>query len=229
MTPPPLILASASPRRQALLRAGGVDFALRISGVDEAAFATGTPLAVAVKTAFAKAEAVAAQVQGEVPRETLILAADTIVVLGDEVFGKPSDRAEARSMLQRLAGRTHTVITGLALQQVQGEALLEAVSAVVTFNALSDDFVSEYLASGEADDKAGAYGIQGLGAHLVAAVEGDLTGVIGLPLGRLRDFYRQFTGRPLFTAQSPRQVALAAFADLTLLPTACLAGIPDSD
>ena len=218
-----LVLASRSPRRQALLRAGGIAFEVRISDVDESKLMGGPPRAVALKTALAKADAVA----GDFPQGTLIVAADTMVVYGGRIFNKPADRQEARAMLRTLSGQTHTVVTSLALARVGGETLLDAVEAGVLFNPLADELVESYVDSGEADDKAGAYGIQGLGARLVAAVEGDLTCVIGLPLARLREMAQQMLGEDLFAGHSLRQVALKAFPDLTILPPACLAGIPD--
>lgn len=227
MTNPRLVLASASPRRRELLRAGDVEFEVFVSGVDESAFARGAPRSVALKTALAKADDVAQQLKPVAPRETLVLAADTIVVLDDQIFGKPDDRHAARTMLQRLGGRTHSVLTGVALQRVDGEALVDVAEARVTFHPLSEALLAAYLASGEADDKAGAYGIQGLGAQLVRAVEGDLTGVIGLPLGLVNDFYAKLAGRPLFNGLQPRAIARRAFRELDTLPPACLLGIPD--
>jgi septum formation protein len=223
LSPPPLALASGSPRRQAFLRAAGVEFSIHVSGVDEEAHLQGTPAAVALKTALAKADEVAARL----PKNSLVLAADTMVVMDGRIFNKPVGRDEARWMLGRLAGRTHTVITALALERAGGEALVDAVHTRVTFNPLGAPLIESYLASGEADDKAGAYGIQGLGAEFIAGVQGDLTGVIGLPLGRLRELFAEMTGCDLFAGKSPRQVALSAYPDLAALPPACLEGIPD--
>jgi septum formation protein len=128
-------------------------------------------------------------------------------------------------MLEMLSGRTHTVITALALVRAGGEALVDAVTAGVTFNVLEQALIKSYLDSGEADDKAGAYGIQGLGAKFVARVEGDLTCVIGLPLGRLGQMFREMTGRELFAGQTLLAIALRAFPDLAELPQECLGGI----
>lgn len=218
------VLASASPRRRALLAAGGVAFEVRVSDVDESEHLdAGSPRAAAMKTALAKAEAVAA---GCAPA-TLVLGADTMVVIDGEILNKPIDRVDARAMLRRLSGRTHEVVTGVALARPGGEALVDAEVARVRFHPLDEELIGQYVASGEADDKAGAYGIQGLGARLVAAVEGDITGVIGLPLGRLREMGLRMTGEDLFGGRNLRSVALAAYAELARLDRACLAGIPD--
>lgn len=216
-----LILASASPRRRALLSAGGVAFEARTSGVDEESLAHGTPRAIAMKTALAKANDVAEGLEPGTPA----LGADTMVILDDRLLVKPVDRADARRMLRELSGRTHTVVTAIALLRAGSEALVDAVYADVTFNELSDEQIAAYVESGEADDKAGAYGIQGLGARFIAAVDGDLTCVIGLPLGRLREMHQELLGTDLFGGRVLRDVALAAFPDLATLPEACLAGI----
>ncbi len=221
--PEPLILASQSPRRRALLAASGIPFEIRVSHTDESLhLASGVPRVVALKTALAKGEAVAE----DAPPGRLILAADTIVVIDNRILNKPADRAEARHMLGRLSGRAHEVITGLTLLRAGGEALADAVCARVLFNRLDPALIDDYVASGEADDKAGAYGIQGLGAQLVAAVDGDLTGVIGLPMARLRAMLVEFTGVDWFAGRSLRTDALTAFSDLSQLDPACLAGIP---
>ena len=219
----PLVLGSASPRRQALLRAAGLDFIVQPADIDESEHVSGSPRACALKTALAKAVALAPRC----PEGALLLTADTIVALDGRVLGKPSGRDDARRMLRDLSGRTHTVHTGLALMRIGGEVIVDAVAPGVTFHALDDALIDAYLASGEADDKAGAYGIQGLGARFVARVDGDLTGVIGLPMKRLREIFEEMTGRDPFGGRSPRRIALEAFADLASLPEACLAGIPD--
>lgn len=219
----PLILASQSPRRRALLAASGVEFDVCVSNTDESLHLTsGAPRVVALKTALAKGEAIAETA----PLGRLILSADTIVIIDGEILNKPADRAEARAMLTRLSGRTHEVITGIALIRAGGEALVDAVSAKVRFHALAPSLIDDYVYSGEADDKAGSYGIQGLGSQLVAAVDGDLTGVIGLPMSRLREMLIEMTGRDWFSGRSLRADAKAAFAELSRLPAACLGGIP---
>ncbi len=180
----PLVLASASPRRAALLAQVGVPFEVRVSDAPENADEAGrAPAAVALEHARAKALAVAPTVPGR-----LVLGADTVVVLGDEVLGKPGDAAEAAAMLRALSGREHEVITAIAIALSDGSAsqvLAEhAEHTRVFFRTLGEDEIARYVASGEPLDKAGAYGIQGRGALLVRRIEGCYFNVVGLPLSR---------------------------------------------
>jgi septum formation protein len=221
----PLTLASRSPRRQALLRAAGLEIDVRAASVDEEAFRRGSPAEQALGAARAKAQDVAALA----PPGRLVLAADTLVVLDGEVFNKPTGSDDARRMLRLLAGRRHDVLTAICLGRVGDEPWREeVVDAGVVFHPLDEALLESYVASGEPDDKAGAYGIQGLGARLVAGVDGDVTCVVGLPMRRLSAFYRELTGRALFEEGALRAVALAAFADLARLPEPCLRGL-DAD
>ncbi len=187
---PPLILASASPRRRELLRYLGVEYSvLATQGEDEdrplpAALRAQLPAAPVdpathpTMLAWRKCDAAAEQTTG------LILGADTIVVLDDEVLGKPRDPAHANAMLARLAGRTHTVYTGVCLfDTTTGRTALALDSAAVTMTPLDAATISAYVATGEPMDKAGSYGIQGLGGRLVTDVRGSFSCVIGLPLG----------------------------------------------
>jgi len=178
----PLVLASASPRRAALLAQVGVAFEVRASDVPEEADRPGRDAGeVAREHARAKALAVARQLP-----ERLVLGADTVVVLGGEVLGKPAGREEARVMLRRLSGREHAVITAVALALGDaGRARLldeHAECTRVRFRELGAAEIEDYVASGEPLDKAGAYGIQGRGALLVRAIEGCYFNVVGLPL-----------------------------------------------
>jgi septum formation protein len=182
----PLVLASASPRRTELLNRVGIAHEVRVSGVPEEADRPGArPSDVAEAHAAEKALNVASEHRG-----TLVLGADTVVVVDDEVLGKPEDEADARRMLRRLSGRGHEVITAVAL--VLGEEssaavellALEHVVTRVRFRALRDEEIEAYVASGEPMDKAGGYGIQGRGALLVSGVEGCYFNVVGLPLSR---------------------------------------------
>ena len=183
---PSLVLASASPRRQELLARLGVPFAVQPSRIEENA-APGPPEAALIGLARAKALAVAAGLPREGGR-TIVLGADTEVVLDGALLGKPRDEADAVRILTRLRGRTHEVITGLALVEVGG-AGREATSAVVsrvTMRDYGDEEMAGYVATGEPFDKAGAYAVQGLGSRLVARVDGCLTNVIGLPITTTR-------------------------------------------
>jgi len=167
-----LVLASGSPRRVALLRGAGFDVDVRPSGVAEWPYPGGDPVAYAEALARAKAEAV----PGEV-----VVAADTIVVLDGDVLGKPAGPAEAASMLRRLSGRTHDVVTAVAVRRPGGVASA-AARARVTFRALSAGEIEAYVRSGEPMDKAGAYAYQGGASAFVTALEGDPDTVIGLPV-----------------------------------------------
>jgi len=172
-----LILASASPRRAALLRQVGFDPVIRPQGVDESRLATDDPIRHAARLAQAKATAAIAQIS----RGEVVIAADTVVHLGDHVLDKPAHRAQARAHLVQLSGREHLVTTGVCVTRGEAPAAV-TVTTRVRFRALSDPEIDRYLATGEADDKAGAYGIQGLGGALVAELHGSYTNVVGLPL-----------------------------------------------
>ncbi len=171
-----LVLASASPRRRELLGQLGLRFTVAAADIDETPHPAEAPEAYVLRLAREKARAVAGRFPG-----AWVLAADTTVVLGPELLGKPRDEAEARAMLSRLSGRTHEVHTGVALAGRAEEALV--VRTRVTFRTLSAGEIAWYAGTGEPLDKAGAYAVQGKGGFLVAAVEGSPTNVIGLPLG----------------------------------------------
>jgi septum formation protein len=172
---PRLVLASASPRRRDLLDGLGARFTVRPVDVDETPRPLEDPRGYVLRLAREKA---AARVE---PGE-LVLAADTSVVLDGEILGKPADQEEARAMLRRLAGREHTVLTGVALREASGAERSEAEESRVRMAALSQEELHWYVATGETLDKAGGYAVQGLGAMFVEAVFGDYTNVVGLPL-----------------------------------------------
>ena len=175
-----LILASASPRRRELLAQLAVPFTVIPANIDESAWPAEVPRAYTMRVAYAKAQHIAQQFPTAV-----VLGADSVVVLEQQILGKPRDMAQARYMLSRLSGREHTVITGLAvLHQAQQFVSLDAVSTLVRFRPLSPSVIEHYLATGEPMDKAGAYAIQGAAAAFVAARDGCYTNVVGLPLRR---------------------------------------------
>jgi septum formation protein len=177
----PLILASASPRRRALLERAGVAFEVRPADLPEQREPDEAPEAFAGRLALAKAKAVASAAGREPPR--LVLGADTIVVLDGEVFGKPLDARHAVELLSRLVGRTHRVITAVALvASGSGRARHAAVESAVTMRAAAAEELRAYVATGEPLDKAGAYAAQGEGRRFIAKIEGSETNVIGLPL-----------------------------------------------
>jgi septum formation protein len=184
-----LVLASTSPRRAELLRAAGIPFSVHTAAVDESLRADESPEAYVTRLARAKAEAV-----GREP-DALVLGADTTVVVDGVCLGKPADDDEARSMLRRLSGRTHGVLTGIAL--VHGAGLVvDRASTRVTFQRLEEDELAWYLATGEARDKAGAYGIQGAASRFVTGIEGSYSNVVGLPVELVYQHLRalRFTG-----------------------------------
>jgi len=176
------ILASSSPRRSDLLNQIGLDFEVIPSRFDESQVNASDPVELVRTLAREKAGTVASEVEGE----AVVLGADTIVLLDDEILGKPRDEAEARSMLGRLAGRTHRVLTGVALiRRPNGPILVEHEETAVTMRNLTPGQIAAYVASGEPMDKAGAYAVQGLGSVLVERLQGDYFNVVGLPLPRL--------------------------------------------
>lgn len=190
---PQLILASASPRRAALLAAAGIDFTVRIANVDETLLGGEAPEAYVERLARAKAAAAASAVANEgearAPADeggarALVLGADTTVVIGSEVAGKPVDVEDAERMLRALAGNWHEVLTGIAL--ARGEAMRsEVVTTRVKFAELSAEEIAWYARTGEPDDKAGAYAIQGLASLFIERIEGDYSNVVGLPVQRV--------------------------------------------
>ncbi|MBA2707830.1 MAG: septum formation inhibitor Maf [Gemmatimonadaceae bacterium] len=176
MTLPRVVLASSSPRRRDLLNLIGIGHDVRPADLDETYMVGEEPKAHAERLARAKAEAIAAA-----EPESLVIGADTVVVIDGAVLGKPRDAAEALRMLSMLEGRTHSVLTGIAAVW-QGTLVSRIVSVDVTFKPLTGEELSSYIATGEPMDKAGAYGIQGYGATIVSRIEGDYFAVMGLSL-----------------------------------------------
>jgi septum formation protein len=178
---PELVLASASPRRRMLLSQAGVRFTVVPGDIDETARAGETPRDLVLRLAREKALAVAAKL-GATPRR-LVLGADTIVVIGADVLGKPRDPEHAVELLSRILGRAHTVFTGVALADSADETTRSAcVASEVEMRAASEAEVRAYVAGGEPLDKAGAYALQGEGRKFVTRVIGSQTNVIGLPI-----------------------------------------------
>ena len=177
-----LILASASTRRAELLHDAGFHFSVMSSAIDETPYPGESPQDLVQRLATAKAELIAARAIGP----AIIIAADTEVTLDGHIFGKPRSSDEARHMLERLSGRTHSVLTGVTLIRLpdaERRAFVETTH--VHFNALSPEEINRYLATGEPHDKAGAYGIQGRAGRYIPRIEGCYFNVVGLPLARL--------------------------------------------
>jgi septum formation protein len=174
---PRLVLASRSPQRRAILASLGVAFEVR--PVDVLEEDEGAPGAVAAENALRKALA------GKARPEEVVLGVDTIVVTGLEIWGKPPNEDAARETLRRLAGRTHRVISGVALVDEGGTVRADEAVTEVTFRPLDDAMIEWYLGSGEWDGRAGGYAIQGRGGALVERIDGDYLNVVGLPVGTL--------------------------------------------
>lgn len=181
---PKLVLASASPRRAALLRQVGADFVVRVPRVDEKLPGAVSPEKLAAGLAERKARAVLGSLDAR-SRGRVVLAADTVVSYRHHLMGKPASLTEAEGMLRILSGRTHQVITGLCLVRPDGRTVTGHEASSVRFRKLSPEAIRRYVRTGEPMDKAGAYGIQGRGALLVERVEGCYFNVVGLPLALL--------------------------------------------
>ena len=200
MKAPQLILASSSPRRHELLARAGYAFDVHVADITESTPPVADPVAVAVGNAQAKARAAAASLAD---RDAVVVGADTVVALEGRIWGKPEDEAAAVRALRALSGRTHEVVTGICLVRTGANAADEgrgeecfAECTRVSFRQLSDAEIADYVAGGEPLDKAGAYGIQGEGARLVAAVEGDFDNVVGLPVAALERHLAAYGIRP---------------------------------
>jgi septum formation protein len=184
----PLILASSSPRRKELLKGLNLDFTIHPSDDNEDVPLGTLPKEMVEMLSLRKAQSVASQYE-----RGLIIGSDTIVVLHDEILGKPKDSKEAYSMLSKLQGNVHTVFTGIAVIDVEsGTYQVCHNSTQVTIKSLSNEKINRYIATGEPNDKAGAYAIQGFGATLVEKINGDYFTVVGLPVGLLSEMLENF-------------------------------------
>lgn len=204
-----MILASQSPRRRELLADAGFGLTIIPAQIDESRLPGETPVELVDRLAAEKAEAVRASLGAGV-RDDLLVAADTIVWMGDEALGKPSDASDATAMLRELSGRTHHVSTGVCAMRLSpdGGRMAETrfvETTDVTFWELTEAEVAAYVATGESLDKAGAYGIQGAGRMLVRKIDGDYPNVVGLPVARLvRELGRLMDGGTDPVAESIR-------------------------
>lgn len=185
---PKIILASQSPRRRELLSRMGITHFDVLPAQGEEHIDHSLPAGLLVE---ALARQKAAEIAACAPPDAVIIAADTVVALDNEILGKPHTAQEAAEMLQKLSGRQHTVYTGVAVRQNDTE-LVEREAAQVHFRPLSPQEIRAYIATGEPMDKAGAYGVQGRGALLVERLEGDFFNVMGLPVLRLARMLEQF-------------------------------------
>lgn len=174
-----LILASNSPRRREILKNAGYDFKVIVSDFSEVE-EKGDPAATAVENARGKAKDVFDKLTESEKRESVVLGADTVVFIDGKILGKPKNEKVAEEMLRCLSARTHEVVTGYSLRYCGGEISDKSVSGV-KFNALTENLISEYVASGKPMDKAGAYGIQD-GFPIVESFSGEFENVMGLPI-----------------------------------------------
>jgi len=196
-----LVLASASPRRQELLRNAGIAFTVRPTNIPELPQPGESGLACAERLARQKALAAFHQCPDD-----FVLGADTVVVIEGEILGKPRDCADAARMLRRLSGRTHQVTTGVCLvapllrtenqKLVSGFENTRSETTLVTMNTLTDADIRSYIASGEPMDKAGAYAIQGIASRWIPRIEGDYFNVVGLPVALLFRMLQEHGWRP---------------------------------
>ena len=206
-----LVLASASPRRQELLRSAGISFAVQPADIDETALEGEAPQACAERLAREKALAV-----WRTRPQDLVLGADTIVVVDEIMLGKPADDADAARMLRLLAGRVHRVITGVCVVQAAASGRRPVVAntvrsdeatgiegakvrtasetTLVTMSELSEEEIREYVATGEPMDKAGSYGIQGLASRWIRRIEGEYSNVVGLPVALVYRMLQEESG-----------------------------------
>jgi septum formation protein len=178
-----LVLASASPRRQDLLRNAHISFAVQPADIDETPRPVENPREYAERLAREKALAV-----WQTRPQDVVLGADTIVVVDETILGKPADAADATRMLRALSDRTHRVITGVCivwpgkLRKEDRQLKTASETTLVTFNKLSEEEIQEYISTGEPMDKAGAYAIQGIASRWIPHIEGDYSNVVGLPV-----------------------------------------------
>ncbi|ABO51060.1 maf protein [Desulforamulus reducens MI-1] len=184
----PIILASASPRRQELLKNLGLEFEVQVSDVDENLEENISSGQLVEKLAERKAAAVAL-----IRTQGLVIGADTIVVLGDKPLGKPTNREEAVQMLSNLQGKSHEVFTGLAVIDAStGQRVVTHQVTEVNFKTLTKDQIERYVDTGEPMDKAGGYAVQGLASIFIDSIRGCYFSVVGLPISKLADALRMF-------------------------------------
>lgn len=190
-----IILASKSPRRREILENTKVRFSVKESQVDEIIKANESPKETVMRLAYEKALDVANNNE-----ESLVIGADTIVVINNQILGKPKNEEEAYDMIKLLSGKTHYVITGFALINLSlNKKVIDCEVSQVTFKELSEECIKDYLNTKESLDKAGAYGIQGYGGLLVNNIQGDYFNIVGLPISKISDCLKDHFKINLFT------------------------------
>ena len=189
-----IILASASPRRKEILENANVKFKIMSSDIEELTLDGESPCQMVMRLAFEKGIDIANKQKSD-----LVISADTIVVLDNNVLGKPKDEKEARYMIESLSGKTHQVITGISLINLENnKKIIDYVISNVKFKNLYEEDINDYISTNESLDKAGAYGIQGYGALLVDEIQGDYFNIVGLPISRLSDLLKKHFNINLF-------------------------------
>ena len=187
-------MASASPRRKEILENASVKFEVMASCIEELTLDGESPCQMVMRLAFEKGMDIASRQKSD-----LIISADTIVVIDNTVLGKPENEIEARKMITSLSGRTHQVITGISLINLDNnKKIIDYVISNVKFKNLSEEDINDYIRTKESLDKAGAYGIQGYGALLVDEIQGDYFNIVGLPISRLSDLLKKHFNINLF-------------------------------
>ncbi|CEN75812.1 Maf-like protein [[Clostridium] sordellii] len=181
-----IILASGSPRRREILANTNAKFDVLTSDVDERIFKFEEPTQLVLRLAFEKCMDIAIN-----NPESLVIGADTIVVLDNEILGKPKNEDEAFDMLSKLSNREHQVITGMSIVNIENnKKIVDYTISNVKFKNLTDQDIRDYISTGECLDKAGSYGIQGYGALLVKEIQGDYFNIVGLPISKLSDILK---------------------------------------
>lgn len=189
-----IILASASPRRKEILGNTNLKFEVIKSDIDEVILPEESPCQVVMRLAYEKSMYIAYN-----NKNKLIIGADTIVCLDNIILGKPKDKLDAIEMIKKLSGRTHQVITGISLINLDAnKKIIDYVVSNVKFKNLSHEDVMDYIQTNESLDKAGAYGIQGYGALLVEEIQGDYFNIVGLPISKLSDLLKKHFSINLF-------------------------------
>ncbi|OXX84300.1 septum formation inhibitor Maf, partial [Paraclostridium benzoelyticum] len=181
-----IILASGSPRRREILENANLKFSVISSDIDERIFEDEEPIQLVLRLAFEKCMSVAQNNPSD-----LVIGADTIVVLDNEILGKPKNEEEAFDMLSKLSNREHQVITGMSIVNLEKEKkIVDYAISNVKFKKLTDQDIKDYINTKECLDKAGSYGIQGYGALLVEEIKGDYFNIVGLPISKLSDILK---------------------------------------
>lgn len=197
-----LVLASASPRRQELLRSAGIAFEVQPAHIAEDPL-PGEPARDCVERLAREKALAVARLRPDLRPNDCVLGADTVVVVDDQILGKPSDAEDAARMLRMLSGREHQVITGVCLI-VNGQPTVNSETTLVSVIEITDEEIADYVATGEPMDKAGAYAIQGIASRWIPLIEGDYSNVVGLPVALVWSMLRKYPVPGSRFSENPR-------------------------